>query len=93
MSYSISRLNDFQLNENIGSKTVRILADQGAFDSDVSNHLEALADDNDQIHVIVSEEGINHFLEVAKSGTGGGYRDRFIKYVEDSYMNGFMLHY
>ena len=92
MGYFISKLNDTKLNEYIGSQTIYSCADKSAFDGDVSEELEEYADDDESIHAIVDEDGVENFLNILKSGVCSG-RDvtKFIEAVEENYMDGFIM--
>jgi hypothetical protein len=78
----------------VGSVTTKSLADNGAFDGDVSKELEELADSDDSIIAIVDENGIDKFLSIAKSGQcHGRWLDKVIEAVESDarVKTGFMI--
>lgn len=93
MGYHLSSVNTpSKLDVYIGRVTMRSIADNGGFDSGVSDYWEQYADENENVMAIVDETGVNHFLEVLKSGVCRG-RDiqMLIDTVEGEYMEGFII--
>lgn len=92
MGFFITKLKDTKLREYIGSQTMFSCADNGAFDSKVDKELENYANETDGIYAVIDKNGIDNFLTILKSGKCVG-RDveKFIKAVEENYMDGFMM--
>lgn len=92
MGFFISKLKETKLNEYIGSKTMYSCADNGAFNSVVSEDLMSYADNNPKIMTIVDKNGVDHFLKVLRSGGCSG-RDisKFADIIEEKYKDGFMM--
>ena len=80
------------LGEYVGSQSISSCAGNGAFDSNVSSELEKLADEDEEIIAIVDGDGVEHFLNVLKSGCCNG-RDiqKMIEIVENNYKDGFII--
>lgn len=92
MGYYISHINDTNIGVYIGGQTIYSLADAGAFDSPVSDENEKLCDENDHIVAIVEQSGVDHCLQVLRSGSASG-RDiqLLINEIEQNYKKGFKL--
>jgi hypothetical protein len=92
MGFYITKLKDTELKEYIGSQTMYSCADNGAFDTEVDKELEKYANETDGIFAVVDKSGVCNFLNTLKSGKCKG-RDveKFIKTVEENYMDGFMM--
>ena len=92
MGFFISKIDNSELNEYIGSNTIYSCADNGAFDGEVSIELEELSNEDESIIAIVDKNGIDRFLNILKSGKLVG-RDvqTFISIVEENYKDGFIV--
>ena len=80
------------LGEYIGTQSIYSCAENGAFDSTVSAELEELARKDEQAIAVVDGDGVEHFLNVLKSGSCSG-RDiqKMIEIVENNYKDGFII--
>lgn len=94
MGYNIKPINGGDMNQYLGSPTMMSLAHNGAFDCEVSQELQDLANTTEGIMAIVDANGVDHFLRVAKSGNcHGNWLQQVIKVVEENYMDGFIVVY
>ena len=92
MGYYIAKIGERKLNEYIGANTIYSCATNGAFDCEVSPELEKMANDDDAIYAIVDAKGVEHFLNVIKSGNVIGRDVQLIKNtIEQNYKEGFTI--
>lgn len=92
MGFYITKLRDTKLQEYIGSQTMYSCVDNGAFSAEVDEELADYANATEGVCAVLDKNGIENFLSVLKSGRCHG-RDvsKFIKIVEEKYLDGFMM--
>lgn len=92
MGFFLCKLKDTKLGIYFGHNTMMSIADNGAFNTEVSKSLEKYVEKHENIYACVDKNGVEHFLNVLKSGNCVG-RDisLLIDEVSQNYMDGFMV--